>query len=155
MTIERGSNSPGILFEKVAIGSYGSSIGIPLEEDDELLDELEGALLLELELDELLEEFEELIELLELEELVDELVLEELELLEPEETLLLDEVVLVSCLASELVVSSLEELLKVEVGSSVLEVDSMLLSLEDTKLVVLETPVLQADNIKAPNTVIE
>ena len=82
-------------------------------------------------------------------------MLEELELLEPEETLLLDEVVLVSCLASELVVSSLEELLKVEVGSSVLEVDSMLLSLEDTKLVVLETPVLQADNIKAPNTVIE
>ena len=155
MTIESGSNSPGILFEKVSIGSYESSIGIPLEEDDELLDELEGALLLELELDELLEEFEELIELLELEELVDELVLEELELLEPEETLLIDEVMLVSCLASELVVSSLEELLKVEVGSSVLEVDSMLLSLEDTKLVVLETPVLQADNIKAPNTVIE
>ena len=82
-------------------------------------------------------------------------MLEELELLEPEETLLIDEVMLVSCLASELVVSSLEELLKVEVGSSVLEVDSMLLSLEDTKLVVLETPVLQADNIKAPNTVIE
>ena len=135
--------------------SYGSSIGIPLEEDDELLDELEGALLLELELDELLEEFEELIELLELEELVDELVLEELELLEPEETLLLDEVVLVSCLASELVDSSLEELLKVEVDSSLLEVDSILLSLEDTKLVVQETPVLQADNIKAPNTVIE
>ena len=55
MTIESGSNSPGILLEKVAIGSYGSSIGIPLEEDDELLDELEGTLLLELELDKLLE----------------------------------------------------------------------------------------------------
>ena len=82
--------------------------------------------------------------------------LDELALLELfEEELLLDEVVLVSCLASELVDSSLEELLKVEVDSSLLEVDSILLSLEDTKLVVLETPVVQADNIKAPNTVNE
>lgn len=65
--MERGSNSPGILFEKVSIGSYGSSIGALLLED-ELLDELEGMLLeeVELELEELLEE---LLELLELEEL--------------------------------------------------------------------------------------
>lgn len=65
--MERGSNSPGILFEKVSIGSYRSSIGALLLED-ELLDELEGMLLeeVELELDELLEA---LLELLELEEL--------------------------------------------------------------------------------------
>ena len=72
--------------------------------------------------------------------------------------LLLDEVVLVSCLElelDELVDSSLVKLLVVELVSSLLVVDSTLLSLEDTKLVVFETPVLQADSIKAPNTVME
>ena len=151
MTIESGSNSPGILFENVSIGSYGSSsIGTLLEEEE---DEL-----LEIELDdedELLEELlDELIEL-ELETLLDD----ELALLELEDELLLDEVVLVSFLeleTLELDDSSLGLLLVViEVDSSLFVVDSTLFSLVDIKLVLVETPVLQADNIKAPNTVME
>lgn len=150
LTIDNGSNSPGILFENVSIGSYGSSsIGTPLEEEE---DEL-----LETELDdeeELLEELlDELIEL-ELEMLIDD----ELALLELEDELLLDEVVLVSFLeleTLELDDSSLVVLLVKEVDSSLLVVDSTLFSLVDIKLVLVETPVLQADNIKAPNRVIE
>ena len=154
MTIDNGSNSPGILLENVSIGSYGSSsIGVLLdEEDDELLEiELEDDEE-ELLIDELLEE---LIELLELDELELEALLED-ELLE--DTLLLDEVVLVSFLTLEVVVrddSSLVVLFAEEVDSSLLVVDSWLLSLMETKLVPLETPVLQADSIKAPNRVIE
>lgn len=154
MTIDNGSNSPGILLENVSIGSYGSSsIGVLLdEEDDELLEiELEDDEE-ELLIDELLEE---LIELLELDELELEALLED-ELLE--DTLLLDEVVLVSFLTLEVVVrddSSLVVLFAEEVDSSLLVVDSWLLSLMETKLVPLETPVVQADSIKAPNRVIE
>lgn len=154
MTIDNGSNSPGILLENVSIGSYGSSsIGVLLdEEDDELLEiELEDDEE-ELLIDELLEE---LIELLELDELELEALLED-ELLE--DTLLLDEVVLVSFLTLEVVVlddSSLVVLFAEEVDSSLLVVDSWLLSLMETKLVPLEIPVVQADNIKALNTVME
>ena len=153
MTIDNGSNSPGILLENVSIGSYGSSsIGLLLEEEDDELLEIELEDDEELLLDELLEE---LIELLELDELELEALLED-ELLE--DTLLLDEVVLVSFLTLEAVVlddSSLVVLFAEEVDSSLLVVDSWLLSLMETKLVPLETPVLQADNIKAPNRVIE
>lgn len=141
MTIESGSNSPGILFENVSIGSYGSSsIGTLLEEEE---DEL-----LEVELDDEDELLEELIEL-ELETLLDD----ELALLELE-----DELLLVSFLeleTLELDDSSLVLLLVKEVDSSLLVVDSTLSLLVDIKLVLVETPVLQADNIKAPNRVIE
>ena len=153
MTIDNGSNSPGILSENVSIGSYGSSsIGTLLEEEE---DEL-----LEIELDdekELLEELlDELIELFELE--LEMLLDDELALLELEDELLLDEVVLVSFLeleTLELDDSSLVVLLVKEVDSSLLVVDSTLSLLVDIKLVLVETPVLQADNIKAPNRVIE
>ena len=154
MTIDNGSNSPGILLENVSIGSYGSSsIGVLLEEEDDELLEIE----LEDDEEELLidELLEELIELLELDELELEALLED-ELLE--DTLLLDKVVLVSFLTLEVVAlddSSQVVLLAEEVDSSLLVVDSWLLSLMETKLVPLETPVLQADNIKAPNRVIE
>ena len=159
MTIERGSNSPGILFEKVSIGSYGSSIGVLLL-DDELLDELEGKLLeeVELELDELLELLEELLELEELELELDEL----LELLELEEALLdeltlLDDVVELLELASMLLSlvlldCSLEVLLSEEVDSSILV--EVLKSL-DEKLVSLGVVVTQEDRSKEPNTVNE
>ena len=119
MTIERGSNSPGILLEKVSIGSYGSSIG-PLLLEDELLDELEGKLLEELEL-----ELDELLELLELEELeLDGTLLDELTLELVEELTLLDVVVelleLVVTLLSLVLDDSLLEVLSLEFGSSTL-----------------------------------
>ena len=83
---------------------------------------------------------------------------DELALLELEDELLLDELVLVSFLeleTLELDDSSLVVLLVKEVDSSLLVVDSTLSLLVDIKLVLVETPVLQADNIKAPNRVIE
>ena len=163
MTIESGSNSPGILFEKVSIGSYESSIGALLLED-ELLDELEGILLeeLALELDELLDELLELEELLELldkllelleleEELLDELTLELVDVLT-----LLDDVVelleLVSMLLSLVLVDCSLEVLSFELVSSTLV--EVLKSL-DEKLVSLGVVVTQEDRSKEPNTVNE
>ena len=159
MTIERGSNSPGILFEKVSIGSYGFSIGVLLLED-ELLDELEGILLeeVELELAELLDELLELLELLELEELeLDETLLDELTLELVDELTLLDDVVELLELASMLLSlvlldCSLEVLLSEEVDSSILV--EVLKSL-DEKLVSLGVVVTQEDRSKEPNTVNE
>ena len=155
MTIERGSNSPGILFEKVSIGSYGSSIGTLLEED-ELLDELEGMLLeeLALELDELLDE---LLELLELEELeLDGTLLDELTLELIDELTLLDDVVELLELVSMLLSLKLEdcslEVLSLELVSSIIE--EVLASLEE-KLVSLGVVVAQEDRSKEPNTAIE
>ena len=136
MTIESGSNSPGILFEKVTIGSYGSSIGILLEEDELLeallteleLDELLKLLELdELELDEeLLEELDAELEELDEETLLDEFMLEllaELELLdEVVDTLLLELVPLCSSLALD--VCSLEVLLSSRLEEGATLVDS-------------------------------
>ena len=138
--MESGSNSPGILFEKVAIGSYGSSIGTLLEEDDELLDELEGKLLDELELDEL-DELDEL-----LEELLDELTLEllEIELLDDAVELL----ELVTALLSFALLDCSLEVLSLELVSSILV--EVLASLEE-KLDSLGVLVTQEDKSKAPN----
>ena len=144
MTIESGSNSPRILFEKVSIGSYGSSsIGALLEDDE--LDEL-----LDIELDEELEPLE-LLELdeLELEELEDEL-LEELELLV--ELSFLELV----ALELELDDSELEVvLLVVELVSSTLDVEVTFVSWLEEKLVSLEALTEQEDRSKAANTLNE
>lgn len=148
MTIERGSNSPGILFEKVSIGSYGSSIG-PLLLEDELLDELEGKLLeeVELELEELLEE------LLELEEIeLEEALLDELTAELVDELTLLDVVVelfeLVATLLSLMLLDCSLEVLSLELVSSTLI--EVLLSLEE-KLDSLGVLVTQEDKSKVPN----
>ena len=148
MTIERGSNSPGILFEKVSIGSYGSSIGTLLLED-ELLDELEDKLLDEVEL-----ELEELLELLETEELeLDGTLLDELTLELVDELTLLDDVVelleLVVTLLSPVLLDCSLEVLSIELVSSTLV--EVLLSLEE-KLDSLGVLVTQEDKSKVPNS---